>query len=157
MRVTWQIEIIRSKECESKIWQDSLILPTDSWVVTYIDQSRRSNVPHKRADHTSGLIKTRARRAFHFLLLAKQQCRVTMSSNTEGRISLALQALTSNQIKSFRAAASAYDVLFATLRARHLGIPLRADAPANSRKLTNDEEQILIQKVLQLLADGFPP
>lgn len=80
-----------------------------------------------------------------------------MISKTERLISLALPALTSNQIQSFRAAGSAYDVPFATLRARYLGVPSRADTRANSRKLNDDEEQVLLQKVLQLSADGFPP
>ena len=79
-----------------------------------------------------------------------------MPSQSEGRISLALQALSSSQIRSLRAAASAYDVPFATLRARHLGVPSRADTPANSRKLTDNEEQVLLRKVLQLSSDGFP-
>jgi hypothetical protein len=71
-----------------------------------------------------------------------------MSSKTEGRLSLALQALHDNQIKSLRAAANTYDIPFETLRRRHLGVFSRADTPANSRKLSNNEEQVLIRKVL---------
>jgi hypothetical protein len=71
-----------------------------------------------------------------------------MSSQTEGRLSLALQAYQSHNIPSLRAASRTYDVLFATLRLRHLGVSPRADTPANSRKLTNTEENILIQKIL---------
>ena len=80
-----------------------------------------------------------------------------MSSETEGRISLALQAYTRTQLPSLRAAANAYDVPFSTLRIRHLGVLPRADSTVQSRKLSNNEEQVLLRKVLQLSADGFPP
>jgi hypothetical protein len=80
-----------------------------------------------------------------------------MSSETEGRISLALQAYTRTQLPSLRAAANAYDVPFSTLRIRHLGVLSRADSTVHSRKLSNNEEQLLLRKVLQLSTDGFPP
>jgi hypothetical protein len=80
-----------------------------------------------------------------------------MPSEKEGRISLALQAYTSNQIPSLRAAASAYDVPFETFRERHLRVLSRKDTTPNLRKFTNNEEQVLLRKVLQLSADGFPP
>ena len=80
-----------------------------------------------------------------------------MPSETEGRISLALQAYISNQIPSLRAIANAYDVPFATLRERHLGVLLRKETTPNSRKFSNNEEEVLLRKILQLSADGFPP
>jgi hypothetical protein len=80
-----------------------------------------------------------------------------MPSQTEGRVSLALQAYISKQLPSLRSAAYTYDVPFETLRTRHLGVLPRATTPANSRKFTNDEEQLLLRKILQLSADGFPP
>jgi hypothetical protein len=80
-----------------------------------------------------------------------------MPSETEGRISLALQAYISNQLPSLRAASNAFDVPFSTLRRRHLGVCSRKETMPNSQKFTNDEEQVLLQKVLQLSADGFPP
>jgi hypothetical protein len=52
------------------------------------------NVLGKRDDHASEMIKTRARRVLHLLLIITQQSLVTMPSETEGRISLALQAYT---------------------------------------------------------------
>ena len=94
------------------------------------------------------MIKTRARRVLHLLLLITHQSLATMPSETEGRISLALQAYIGHQLPSLRAAAHAYDVPFPTLRIRHLGVPLRADTTVNSRKLSNNEEQILLQKIL---------
>ena len=71
-----------------------------------------------------------------------------MPSQTEGRVSLALQAYTSHQLTSLRAAANAYDVPFETLYARHLRVLPQADTTANSRKLSNKKEQILLQKIL---------
>jgi molybdate-binding protein len=71
-----------------------------------------------------------------------------MPSKTEGRIALALQAYISNQTLSLRATANTYDVPFATLRKRHLGVLSRKETTPNSRKFTNNEEQVLLQKVL---------
>jgi hypothetical protein len=79
-----------------------------------------------------------------------------MSSQNEGRISLALQAYNSNQISSLCAAASTYDVPLTTLRDRRTSILPRAIAPANSRKFTLEEEQIILQQVLQRSTGGLP-
>lgn len=80
-----------------------------------------------------------------------------MLSQTEGRLSLALQAYITHQVPSLRAAANAYDVPFETLRERHLGIHPRAQTLANSRKLNNNEEQLIVEKILYLSKQGFPP
>lgn len=80
-----------------------------------------------------------------------------MPSETEGRITLALQAYISNQTLSLRATANIYDVPFETLRERHLGVLSRNETTPNSRKFIDNEEQVLLQKVLQLSADRFPP
>ena len=79
-----------------------------------------------------------------------------MSSQNEGRISLALQAYNSNQFSSLRATVSTYDVPLTTLRERRTGILPRAMAPANSRKFTLEEEQIILQQVLQKSTEGLP-
>ena len=106
------------------------------------------NVLHKRAGHTSGPVKTRAWRVFCLLLLITQQSLVIMPSETEGRISLALQAYISNQIPSLRAIANAYDVPFITLRERHLRVLLRKETTPNSRKFSNNKEEVLLRKIL---------
>ena len=80
-----------------------------------------------------------------------------MPSETEGRISLALQAYISNQIPSLRAIANAYDVPFVTLRERHLRVLPRKETTPNSRKFSNNKEEVLLRKILQLSADGFLP
>jgi hypothetical protein len=66
------------------------------------------------------------------------------SSNQEGRILLAKQAIKQGQIQSIRAAAASYDVYLETLRRRVNGIPSRRDSPPNSRKLTLCEEEAII-------------
>jgi hypothetical protein len=99
----------------------------------------------------------RARRVHCLHLLITQQCLVTMPSQTEGRVALALQAYNTHQSPSLRTAATTYDVPYTTLYRRHTGVLSRADTTANSRKFTDNEEQILLRKILQLSADGFPP
>ena len=71
-----------------------------------------------------------------------------MPSETEGRISLALQAYISNQIPSLRATANMYDLPFETLRERHLGVPLRKETIPKSRNFTNNKEEVLLRKIL---------
>ena len=80
-----------------------------------------------------------------------------MQSQTKGRVSLALQAYICHQVPSLRAAAKAYDVPLETLRRQHLCVPSRTETLANSRKFNNSEEQLLVQKILQLSDQGFPP
>jgi hypothetical protein len=80
-----------------------------------------------------------------------------MSSNIEGRIALAIYALGSGQCKSIRAAAKAYDVPRSTLQERYHGIrPQRETRPA-ACKLTITEEEVLLQRILDLDSQGFPP
>ena len=80
-----------------------------------------------------------------------------MSSNTEGRIALAIQAFRLQQCKSLRAAAKSYDVPYSTLQERHQGIrPKRETRPATC-KLTQTEENVFLQRILDLDEQGFPP
>ncbi|KFZ02368.1 hypothetical protein V500_00241 [Pseudogymnoascus sp. VKM F-4518 (FW-2643)] len=79
------------------------------------------------------------------------------SSNQEGRIILAIKALKEGNIKSIRAAAMSYDVLFELLRTRLNGVTSRRDSTPNSRKLTLYEESALVQYILNLDSRGFPP
>jgi hypothetical protein len=66
------------------------------------------------------------------------------SSNQEGRILLAKQAVKQRQIQSIRVAAEVYDVAERTLGYRIHGRPLRGDYIPNSRKLTLYEEEAII-------------
>jgi hypothetical protein len=80
-----------------------------------------------------------------------------MSSQNEGRVILALQAYRGNQILSLRATAKAYDVPFATLRARHSGILPRAQTTTKSRHSTNDEDKILSGRFYSSQTKGSLP
>lgn len=80
-----------------------------------------------------------------------------MPSQSEGRVSLALQAYRNHQFPSLREAAKTYDVNFSTLQRRHHGTRSRLETTANSRKFTTAEEELLVQKVLYQCAQGLPP
>ncbi|ENH67784.1 hypothetical protein FOC1_g10001255 [Fusarium oxysporum f. sp. cubense race 1] len=74
----------------------------------------------------------------------------------EARILLALQALQNNPKLSIRRAAGIYKVGFGVLRNRKNGIQSRSDTIPNSRKLSDLEEQIIVQFLLDLDSRGFP-
>jgi len=80
-----------------------------------------------------------------------------MVSNTEGRIALAIKAFNSGQCKTLRAAAAFYDVPHATLYRRHAGVRPRRETRSATCKLTITEEEVLLQRVLDLDLQGFPP
>jgi hypothetical protein len=79
------------------------------------------------------------------------------SSNQEGRILLAIQAIKQGNCQTVQAAAVSYDVPRTTLRDRIRGITSRRDSTPNSRKLTPYEESALVQYILDLDSRGFPP
>ena len=80
-----------------------------------------------------------------------------MSSNSEGRLSLALHAYSTGVCKSLRAAAALYDVSRVTLSRRHRGTLPRQGTRAATCKFTFTEEQILLKRILDLDSQGFPP
>lgn len=73
-----------------------------------------------------------------------------MPFQIEGRISLALRAYTTHLLLSLPAAAGAYDVPFETFRRRRSGIQSRAESISNTHKFSNNEEEVLFRKILQL-------
>jgi hypothetical protein len=79
------------------------------------------------------------------------------STSNEARVILALQALQKDKNLSVRAAAKIYGVARKTLGRRRAGIPARRDIPANSRNLTDLEEQTIVQYVVELYTRAFPP
>ena len=78
-------------------------------------------------------------------------------SNIEGRIALAIQAYNLGLFKSLCAAARSYNILHTTLTNRYQGILSRHDTQLVTRKLTSTKEEVLIQRILSLDAQGFPP
>jgi hypothetical protein len=75
----------------------------------------------------------------------------------EARVNLALGAMQKNENLSIRAAAKIYDVSDRTIRRRRVGILSRRDSTPNSRKLTDLEEETIVQYVLELCTRSFPP
>ena len=70
---------------------------------------------------------------------------------------MALEALKNDKNLSLREAAKIYNVSRTTLTQRRAGKPARRDIPANSRNLTDLEEQTIVQYVIELDTRAFPP
>ncbi len=81
----------------------------------------------------------------------------SISTNSEGRLLLALQAFKQGQFQSLRSAARTYDICPRTLGDQYRGIPARRDYIPNNRKLTPSKESVIIQHILDLDSRGFPP
>ncbi|OBS16229.1 hypothetical protein FPOA_13034 [Fusarium poae] len=77
--------------------------------------------------------------------------------NIETRILLALRALQNDPKLSLRRAAGIYQVRYWTLYRRQKGILSTRDSIPKSRKLSDLEEQIIVQFILDLDSRGFPP
>ena len=86
-----------------------------------------------------------------------QQLKKERSKSDEANIQLAIQALDQGQFRTIRSAARAYSVCHKTLTRRLKGQPSRRDILANSRRLTNLEEEVVTQYITDLQSRGFPP
>jgi len=69
----------------------------------------------------------------------------------------AIRDLNSQKIESSRRAAVIYDIPKSTLHDRRRGVRPQAIANAEKRKLTGNEEEVLIKRVLSLAERGYPP
>jgi hypothetical protein len=74
----------------------------------------------------------------------------------EARIILTLQAYNADPNLSLRRAAFLYNVHFQTLHHRAQSRQARVDCIPNGRKLSNQEEEVIIEYILSLDAWGFP-
>jgi hypothetical protein len=74
----------------------------------------------------------------------------------EAKTLLALQAIQNNPKLSTRRTAKMYEISEHRLRRRRNGIESRRDSIPNSRKLSDLEEQIIVQFILDLDSRGFP-
>jgi len=81
----------------------------------------------------------------------------TLSPQNEADIQLAISSINATQIPHVRRAASAFNVPESTLRDRRAGKPARRDCQPNSKKLTQLEEEVIVQRVLGLDQRGFTP
>ncbi|KAF4547211.1 Hypothetical protein D9617_52g060320 [Elsinoe fawcettii] len=80
-----------------------------------------------------------------------------MTFQNEGRVLLALHAFNQGQFKFLRAAARAFEVCFETLRRRHQGKVSVHEKRLATSKFTITEESLLIQRIMDLVHEGFPP
>ncbi|KAL2885147.1 hypothetical protein HOO65_080097 [Ceratocystis lukuohia] len=78
-------------------------------------------------------------------------------SINEANINLALQALKKDRKLSPHRASAIYKVSYRTLPRRCNGTPSRRDTIPKSRRLSDLEEQIIVQFILDLDSRGFPP
>ncbi|KFY79193.1 hypothetical protein V499_01785 [Pseudogymnoascus sp. VKM F-103] len=79
------------------------------------------------------------------------------STSNESRIILAIEALKNDPKLTERAAASIYNVPRTTLADRRARKLSRRDMTANGRKLTNLEENVLLNRIIDLIKRGFSP
>ena len=79
------------------------------------------------------------------------------STEQEGRVLLAIQAIKNQQSLSIRDAARQFDIPFETLRGRLHGVTDRALLRANSHKLSILEEQSLLKWVISMDSRGAAP
>ena len=79
------------------------------------------------------------------------------STEQEGRILLAIQAIEKQEIPSIREAARRFNVPYTSLRYRAAGGTNRTNTRANSHKLTQSEEESLVQWILSMDSRGAAP
>ncbi len=110
--------------------------------------TERSNTPNGPLPH----------QIYHFNLYNHFSPSLKMeSSSNESRILLAIKALQKDQKLTIRAAARIYQVSHTTLIRRRAGDKSRSDIIANSRNLTDLEEDVLLERILSLDSRGFQP
>ena len=93
----------------------------------------------------------------NFTLLTMSQRSNMKKIANEANIQLALHAIQQDATLTVPRAAAIYKVPERTLRRRRDGTPSRGDCTANSMKLTSTEETVIVQHILKLDKQGYPP
>jgi len=83
--------------------------------------------------------------------------KATQMLSNEADVQLALSSINAGQIQGTRPAAIAYNVPETTLRRRRAGIPARRDSRPKSKKLTELEEEVIVDHIINLDQRGFAP
>ena len=76
-------------------------------------------------------------------------------TSKEAKVILALEAIRNDKNLSLQAATKLYNVLESTLNSRRASISARRNTTPNSRRLTDSEEKVIIQYVLELALRSF--
>jgi DNA-binding transcriptional regulator YiaG len=123
---------------------------------TQQQQTLSINVPHGRKNQRANesLLPRPHHNTLTTMMLPQQH---RSDASKECQMQLAIQAIKQDATLSQRRAAAVYRVSQATLSKRRAGQPSRADSLANSRNLDNNEEQVIVEHILELVARGFPP
>jgi hypothetical protein len=79
-----------------------------------------------------------------------------MPSN-EADIQLAISAIQTSQTPAVSRAAATYNVVELTLWNRHAGKPARRDCQPKSKKLTQQEEEVIVKHIRDLDTRGSLP
>jgi hypothetical protein len=77
-------------------------------------------------------------------------------TSNEARVLLALEALENDKKLSLRAVAKVYNVYYTTLSRQRASRPARRDITPNSRRLTDSEEEAIVQYIVELVTRSFP-
>jgi hypothetical protein len=93
----------------------------------------------------------------HFCYLINSQSFNMSQPNKEANILLALEAYRNNPKLGLQRAAKIYDIGYGTQRRWHNDIPCQRDSIPKSRKLSDLEEQTIVQFIPDLDRRGFPP
>ena len=78
-------------------------------------------------------------------------------TSTEAKIILALEAIKKDPKLSLRMASKIYGCPYTTLRRREGGTGARGDTTPNSRRLTDLEEETIVDYIIDLNTRAFPP
>jgi len=81
----------------------------------------------------------------------------TQTRLNEANIQLTISALDRKQFNTERSAINTFNVPRSTLRDRRAGKPARRDCQPNSKKLTQLEEEVIVNYILDLDRRGFAP
>ena len=79
------------------------------------------------------------------------------NSSQEARVLLAIEAIKSSKKLSIRAAARTYNVPYTTLSSRMSGRTPKVETRPPLQLLTETEEGVIVQYILDLDLQGFPP
>lgn len=79
------------------------------------------------------------------------------SSTSGSKPSLVIQAYNPGKIKSLNAAARLYGVPYLSLYTLYHGTPSKRESQPATRKLIYTEKEDILQRILDLDAQGFPP
>jgi hypothetical protein len=85
------------------------------------------------------------------------QRRAPQIASNEADIQLAIISIQAKQIPSENRAALAYDIPRTTMRDRRASKPARRNCQPNSKKLTQQEEEVIVSYILNLDLRGFAP